>query len=195
MSPMMVETPRRLTWMPPPGAPELAWMVAPGILPCSALSMRRRRRPGQLRRADGRHGVRQVLLLDPGGLTGDDDLFQLERRPARAPRPPYAWPARDASPAAACTRCARTMRFVAPSGAFRVNRPSLPACATICVPETAIVASGSPCSVCALVMRPVIWRTCAVPCLDTQQEEKRDEDTDTCVGPWRLRGGDCVIVR
>ena len=39
MSPMMVETPRRLTWMPPPGAPELAWMVAPGILPCSALSI------------------------------------------------------------------------------------------------------------------------------------------------------------
>ena len=34
----MVETPRRFTCMPPPGAPEFAWISAPGILPWSALS-------------------------------------------------------------------------------------------------------------------------------------------------------------
>ena len=33
---LMVETPRRFTWMPPPGAPEFCWIRAPGILPCSA---------------------------------------------------------------------------------------------------------------------------------------------------------------
>ncbi len=33
---LMVETPRRLTWMPPPGAPEFDWISAPGIFPCSA---------------------------------------------------------------------------------------------------------------------------------------------------------------
>ena len=36
--PTMVETPRRLIWMPPPGAPLLAWIRAPGILPCRAVS-------------------------------------------------------------------------------------------------------------------------------------------------------------
>ncbi len=33
---LIVDTPRRLTWMPPPGAPEFSWMRAPGIFPCNA---------------------------------------------------------------------------------------------------------------------------------------------------------------
>src|SRR6476661_485071 len=56
---------------------------------------------------------------------------------------------------------ARTMRLAGPSGAFKVNRPSLAAWATIWVPRTATVASDTPCSVCELVMRPVICRTWA----------------------------------
>ncbi len=35
---LIVVTPRRLIWPPPPGAPEFIWMSAPGIFPCSALS-------------------------------------------------------------------------------------------------------------------------------------------------------------
>ena len=37
--PLIVVTPRRLIWPPPPGAPEFIWMTAPGIFPCSALSI------------------------------------------------------------------------------------------------------------------------------------------------------------
>ena len=37
--PLMVVTPRRLIWPPPPGAPEFIWIRAPGILPCSAPSI------------------------------------------------------------------------------------------------------------------------------------------------------------
>src|SRR5689334_24956178 len=36
--PLMVETPRRRSWAPPPGAPELYWRLAPEILPCIAVS-------------------------------------------------------------------------------------------------------------------------------------------------------------
>src|SRR3989442_1266337 len=35
---LIVVTPRRLIWPPPPGAPEFICTSAPGILPCSALS-------------------------------------------------------------------------------------------------------------------------------------------------------------
>src|SRR5690242_17445923 len=38
VEPLMVDTPRRRSWMPPPGAPEFCWMLAPAILPDSAWS-------------------------------------------------------------------------------------------------------------------------------------------------------------
>jgi len=34
----MVDTPRRRICIPPPGAPELDWMLAPATLPCTAWS-------------------------------------------------------------------------------------------------------------------------------------------------------------
>jgi len=71
---------------------------------------------------------------------------------------------------------ARTTSVVGPPGALRVNRPSLPACATIWVPRTAIVASDSPCSVCAFVMRPAIWRSWGLPGADAQEEEEERDD-------------------
>ena len=131
--PMMVETPRRLSWMPPPGAPELAWISAPGILPWSALSSVWVGRARQLARADGRHRVGQVLLLDAGRLAGDDDLLELEhvglerhvhRRLARMAR------------ATSCrlNPMALHRERGVPVGRFITNRPSLPAWATIWVP-------------------------------------------------------------
>ena len=36
VEPLMVETPRMRSWRPPPGAPELLWMLTPATLPCSA---------------------------------------------------------------------------------------------------------------------------------------------------------------
>jgi hypothetical protein len=37
-APRMVLMPRIWICAPPPGAPELVWMLAPATLPCSALS-------------------------------------------------------------------------------------------------------------------------------------------------------------
>jgi hypothetical protein len=145
--------------MPPPGAPELAWIRAPGILPCSALSRvpvgaRVSSLPLTVATALGRFC--RSMPVDCPLTTTSSSLKTSGSRATSA----VAWSIPNVS-VLDRNPMARTTTTSVSSGALSVYRPSGPAWATIRVPCTAIVASAMPSPVWALVTVPLTWRTCA----------------------------------
>ena len=76
---MAVLTPRIWICTPPPGAPELVWMLAPGTLPCSASSTVVAGARVSATLSTTAVDVGAFFLRDPGRLSGDHDLLELRR--------------------------------------------------------------------------------------------------------------------
>ena len=159
-SPLMVDTPRRFTWMPPPGRAGVGLDEGPWDLALKRALQGAGRRPGELARAHRRDRVRKVSLLDPGGLPGHHDLFELERVGLQGDLHRPLQRRHDHGIALEADRADRqslvAVRDVEGEGGRR-----WPVRAAIRVPRTEMTASPTPWPVCSLVTRPLISRTWA----------------------------------
>src|SRR5438876_4329555 len=158
--PLIDVTPRIRICIPPPGAPELAWMDAPTTFPCSACSTvcaETRATSSPLTVATAFARFRRSTPVACPVITTSDRRSGSRVRTARSSVCPA-----DSERSAKLLPIRRIETTIFPSGTLpSVNLPPAPVVVESAVPLTDTRAPSSGCPVSASVTVPVIVRVCA----------------------------------